>query len=134
MAPDEIEPAILQLRAAVVGEFLDEPPFPFHNRPGVEARIVAGEAEFGRTLNRSKSFGGFEERFARHAATQDAEAADFAAALDHCRFQSQRRSRPRPGVSRTAAAEDEEIVIHQSVALSIGRETKIPMCLLLPVR
>jgi hypothetical protein len=51
-------------------------------------------------------FGGVEQRLRRHAAAQDAESADFLAALDDDGFQAPRPPPARRRVTAAAAADD----------------------------
>jgi len=56
-------------------------------------------------------FGGVKQRLGRHAAAQDAQAADFFAAFDDDCFQTRARRRPGRSVTGAAATENGHVTI-----------------------
>ena len=105
----ELEAPAFQLPAPVVRKLADEAPLPRADRAGIRAEEFRAQAKLPGVPNRFGAVGAFEQRFARHAAAQDAEPADFRAALHDGYAQAESGGGGGGGVARAAAADDEEI-------------------------
>jgi len=104
-----VEAVGLELPGAVIGEFGDEAFF-----AGVEGGEVGPggrdvEPEEGGALGLVEDLGGVEESFGRHAAAEDAEAAEFGGAVNDGDAVEVLAGGAGGGVTGTAAAEDGKI-------------------------
>ena len=91
--PDEIELAVLQLAAPVTGKFPHQPAFAGLDLSGHDGDVFRPQAELARPAQSHETVGGFDHRLARHAAAQDAEAADVPPRPRRARFSGPARRR-----------------------------------------
>jgi hypothetical protein len=110
LASDELEWAICNLRCAIAGELLDDLALAGDDRFPAESPQLCIQPELGAAPDIHRAVRGFEERLARHAAAQDAEATDGAAAFDERGTQAEPRSGRSTRITGTAAADHDEIV------------------------
>ena len=107
----EIELAVFQLAAPVDRRILaDEPAFAGLDLGGHDGDVFRPQTELARTAQGHETVGRFDHRLARHAAVQDAEAADVPPAFDERGFQSQRDGGAGGRVTGASSADDHEIV------------------------
>ena len=110
LAADEVELAVFELFAPVPGELADQPAFASLHLLGHDPDIFRPQTKFPRPPQGDETVGRFDHRLARHAAAQDAEAADITATFDHGGFQTQGDGGTRRRVACAATTDDHEIV------------------------
>ena len=108
---EEFEFAARQLLPAEIGELGDERVLARHDFGEVEASVFDAHAPCAGVIREVHDFGGVEQRLRRHAAAQDAQAADFFAAFDNDSFQAGASGGTRRSVAGAAAAEDGQIKV-----------------------
>jgi hypothetical protein len=94
---DEFEFPAVELLDAEIGEIFDLRIFPRHDFREIEGNLSGAHAPRFRVFGEMLHFRRVEQRLRRHAAAQDAQSADFLAALDDDGFQ------PAPAAVRAAA-------------------------------
>ena len=111
VATIEREAAVFELTLAIAGEIGDECAFAITDGTDIDAVGNGFEAEFGGVADVKLAIGGFDERFARHAATQDAQAAEFLSAVDDGDTQTGAMRSACRCIAATAAAYDHEVEV-----------------------
>ena len=109
-AADEIKSPLFQLLTPVVRELADHLLFAREDFRTDRADVLGAEPEFARPPQGHEAVGRLDEGLARHAAAQNAQAADLLAALDERGLQAEAGGGARRGVARAATADDDEIV------------------------
>ena len=89
----------------------DQAAFAGDDLGGVVAEIGDAEAEFAGLSEGAEAVGGFDERLARHAAPEDAKAANLFPAIEHDGLESQRSGGACGGVARAAPADHGKVVV-----------------------
>lgn len=119
---EESEAIAFELIAAVVGEFADDIEFALVEGFHVHRGFRDMEAELFALLGQVEDFGGVDEGFRRHAAAQDAEAAEGFGIIDDGDAIAGFACGAGGGVT-TAAATDDEVVemlgIHDGVSIPV---------------
>src|SRR5262245_51392015 len=103
---NEFETPILQLLAPIIRKLADQAPLARADRPAIHAEVLGPQSKLPRPADRLRAARRLQERFARHAPAQNAQAADLVSTLDHHRLQTKARSRCRRRVSGAASADD----------------------------
>ena len=109
VSADQLEFSAFQLLRAVFGEFGDEAALAFDDFGAVETDVAGPQAEFRGFAHFLQAVGRLDERFARHASAQDAEAAEFVGSVDDGGAQSLVRGGAGRGVTGAAAADHDKI-------------------------
>ena len=106
---EEFEFAAGELLPAVIGEVSDQGVLAGHDLCEVEADVVGADAPRLGVAGEVHDFGGVEQGLGGHAAAQDAESADFFAAVDDGGFEPERAAVRAAAVAGAAAADDGDI-------------------------
>ena len=122
---DKIKVSFFQLLAAVVGEFIDQPPLPREDLADIVLGIFNAKPEFGRVTNCAKAVGRFNQALARHAPAKDAEPSDITGPLDDTGLQTGAGCGSRRGISGAASPDDDEVVVHATRSEALGRRRGI---------
>ena len=110
-ATDQFEAAVLQLAAPVAGEFLDHRRLAPHHCREVEADLARLQAPDAGAPGLVPHIGRVQQRLGRHAAAQDAQSAQFPAALDNDGATTAAGGRPCGGVAGAAAADHRNLEV-----------------------
>ena len=120
----ELELAVDELLPAVIGKVLDQGVLARHDLGEVEADILRADAPRLRVAGQVHDFGRVEQGLGRHAAAQDAKAADFLAALKDHGFKALGHGGPCRGVAAAAAADHRKVIIESFSSVAHGRKMR----------
>lgn len=121
----EVERPGFETASPVVSEISDDFPFSFGDGGHVGFRIGDVEAELPPALGEMQDFGGVEQCFGRHAAPEDAEAAEFFRPIDNRDTLTCVGGCSRGSVAGAAAADYEKVVFHFHTMKTMRARRKI---------
>jgi hypothetical protein len=114
---NELKLSVLELLFPVIRKLVNQPRFASHHLLEIESDLARLDAPRIGVAAQVEDFRRVKQRFAGHAAAQDAESADFIAAFNEGGLQAGVRGRPCRGVAGAAAANHSHIKIEFALRL-----------------